>query len=232
MEALKWKLYSFFFIIISITQFFVLTFIAMIFYPGGTLINSNTIGYSFFSNFFSDLGRTKSLSGQSNLTSCIIYVITCCILSISMIPFSIAISYFFKGNSLAKKLGYSIMTFGALTGIFMTATILTPWDLFGTTHLTLGIIYTFFWILTILFIVISILVNESLFPKKYAFILIIYLIIAVINLLIVAILRYEPINEISLIIQATLQKLSVYSALICFLIIGYKAIELEKKINY
>jgi hypothetical protein len=79
-----------------------------------------------------------------------------------------------------------------------------------------------------LLIAIAILNNKS-FPISYAIILIVYFIVALINLLIVTILRYEPINETNLIVQATIQKLTVYFSLICFLILGLKALELEKK---
>jgi hypothetical protein len=120
------------------------------------------------------------------------------------------------------------MCLGFLTGTFMIATVFTAWDIYKNTHLILGIIYTTFWVIMTLLIAIAILNNKS-FPISYAIILIVYFIVALINLLIVTILRYEPINETNLIVQATIQKLTVYFSLICFLILGLKALELEKK---
>ena len=38
--------------------FLILTGIAMLFYPGGTMTDPHVHGYAFFSNFLSDLGRT------------------------------------------------------------------------------------------------------------------------------------------------------------------------------
>ncbi|MDQ2713331.1 MAG: hypothetical protein M3Z08_00285, partial [Chloroflexota bacterium] len=37
--------------------FLLLTVIAMLLYPGGTMANHHSQGYTFFLNFFSDLGR-------------------------------------------------------------------------------------------------------------------------------------------------------------------------------
>ena len=46
--------------------FVVLTAVGMLIYPGGTEADHSTAGYSFFQNFFSDLGRTEAWSGESN----------------------------------------------------------------------------------------------------------------------------------------------------------------------
>ncbi|MGY8808848.1 MAG: hypothetical protein ACKVLG_02715 [Fidelibacterota bacterium] len=46
---------------------------AMPFYQGGHLLDSSTQSYNFFRNFISDLGRTNSLSGESNLISFTIF---------------------------------------------------------------------------------------------------------------------------------------------------------------
>ena len=47
----------------------------MPFYQGGHLLDSSTESYNFFRNFISDLGRTISLSGESNLVSFSIFSI-------------------------------------------------------------------------------------------------------------------------------------------------------------
>ena len=44
----------------------VLTAVAMFLYPGGTLFDRTSRGYSFFENSFSDLGSTVAWNGQSN----------------------------------------------------------------------------------------------------------------------------------------------------------------------
>jgi hypothetical protein len=59
----------------------VLTGVAMILYPGGTVLRPATRGYSFFENSLSDLGGTVAWSGQANpgslfhLAACLILVL-------------------------------------------------------------------------------------------------------------------------------------------------------------
>jgi hypothetical protein len=56
MNLKNWKR-AFIFIIIGSVQYVVLTFIAMLSYAGGSYINHNAPGYSFWSNYFSGLGQ-------------------------------------------------------------------------------------------------------------------------------------------------------------------------------
>ena len=58
MSVKNWREWIFIFNTISIIQYFVLIHTAMLFYPGGTRLDPNIQGYSFFSNFISDLGLT------------------------------------------------------------------------------------------------------------------------------------------------------------------------------
>ena len=51
---------------INAILFFILSSLAMLAYPGGTATDTTRPGYSFLTNFFSDLGRTRSLSNQPN----------------------------------------------------------------------------------------------------------------------------------------------------------------------
>jgi len=48
--------------------------IAMLLYPGGTLHDPSTTGYSFFQNFLSDLGGTVAWGGQPNYLSAFLFV--------------------------------------------------------------------------------------------------------------------------------------------------------------
>jgi len=57
----------------AIVIFLILNMLAMLTYPGGILHDSSTIGYSFFNNFLSDLGRYLSWSGEHNFYSRIIF---------------------------------------------------------------------------------------------------------------------------------------------------------------
>lgn len=70
----KLKLISIF-LMIGPIQLVILTFVAMLFYPGGTGVDPTILGNSFFSNYFSDLGGTVSHSGTDNTISMIFFAI-------------------------------------------------------------------------------------------------------------------------------------------------------------
>ena len=51
----------------AIFIFVLFNFFAMIFYPGGTLNDPNTTGYTFTENFFSDLGNSIAIQDRKTL---------------------------------------------------------------------------------------------------------------------------------------------------------------------
>ena len=61
--------------IISIL-FVVFQGLGMLSYPGGTIHNSETQGYSFTSNFFSDMGAYEARNGEPNYLSMIFFSIS------------------------------------------------------------------------------------------------------------------------------------------------------------
>lgn len=70
-------------ITIGVTQFFVVSTIAMFFYPGGTPWDPQTQGYTFWHNALSDLGRTIAYNGQENPIASPLFNATLLILGVS-----------------------------------------------------------------------------------------------------------------------------------------------------
>ena len=56
---------------VGIFLFVILNFISMVIYPGGTIIEPETKGYSFFYNFLSNLGESTAKNGEDNI--CLLY---------------------------------------------------------------------------------------------------------------------------------------------------------------
>ena len=222
----NWKLFASLFIIFGPAQYIILTAVAMLFYAGGTMIDPLSPGYYFWGNFFSDLGRVIALSGAPNVVSFTIFTITASILSISFIPFAFVISSYFKSD----KKQYLVARIGSLicltSIIFLIASILTPWDVFDRTHLMFANLFNITGVLGIVFFTIAVLYNKD-YPNLYGFVYIALLIIAVIYT-IVLISIPKSITVDGLIIQASMQKFSQYSFLLCFLIQGYGAWKLQK----
>jgi len=227
MKIKNWREFSFLLLIICIIQFLILTTIAMFFYPGGNMINPNTQGYSFFENFISDLGRTKSISGKPNIISLILYTIAGVAFSISLILFVLALRDLFKNNVKTILIANFIIILGIISAIFMLVGYLTPWDIYGSTHVLCGLIFTATGLITLLLYAIAIIFKEQ-YSNRMALILLFVFCFAFINLLVITFLKYSANSIESLIFQVTLQKFTMYSFIICFLIQGFYLLKLEK----
>lgn len=225
MKIQNWRDFSFLLVIIGIVQYLTLTTIAMFFYPGGNIVNPNAQRYSFFTNFISDLGRTKSISGKSNITALILYTIAGIFFSISLIIFVIALRDIFKDDEKTKRISNFIMILGIISAIFMVLGYLTPWDIYGSTHVFCGLVFTATGVLTLLLYAIAILFKKQ-YSNKMAFLLLFVFSFAVINLLIITFLKYNANSYESLVFQVTLQKFTMYSFIFSFLIQGFYTFKL------
>ncbi len=84
--------------------FILLTFLSMIFYPGGTIIDNNTEGYLFFYNFLSNLGEITARNGEDNFISSILFNSSLILLSISILLFYTKYFHFFNLNKKSYNL--------------------------------------------------------------------------------------------------------------------------------
>ena len=75
---------------IGISVFVIFNTIAMIFYPGGTYLDSSTEGYQFFYNFFSNLGEWTARNGEINTFSASLFNSSLIIFAISYFSFFIS----------------------------------------------------------------------------------------------------------------------------------------------
>jgi len=206
---------------IACVQYIILSAVAMFFYEGGTIINPLSSGYSFFENFFSDLGRTIALSGTPNTISFILFSITALIMSCSLIPFMIALPSLFKGDRKEYRISVIGSIVGVFADIFLIATVLTPWDIFHDIHLMVGNFYSLSGLLVIILYPIVIIRNKE-YQNVYAYAFLILGIIAIIYSVIL-LAGPEFTTPEGLVIQVTMQKIVQYSFLTCFLVQGYGA---------
>ena len=100
-----WKQSSISLAVFGCLQFVVITLFSMLIYPGG---------YSFFNNYFSDLGRTVTVgSGLNNSLDSMLFLLTLFIVFITLIPFWIVIQVNFTTTSAQKILSRA----GSIIGI-------------------------------------------------------------------------------------------------------------------
>lgn len=119
MNFKNWRHIVFLLAIINCIQSLIFTGVAMLYYPGGTFSDPNTIGYTFLGNIFSDLGRSIAHSGEPNLISFSIYNTSLFIMGVLLIPFFIAMSYLFSKEGDGKGLAKASSVLGILVGASM-----------------------------------------------------------------------------------------------------------------
>jgi hypothetical protein len=114
--------------------FVLLTFAAMLVFPGGTLTDPATKGYSFFENFFSELGFLTTESGATNYWAAPLFFVAMNLAGASLIIFSLAFRQFFLENTRLRWLSGMGMVAGVLSGVCFTGVAFTPADILLDPH--------------------------------------------------------------------------------------------------
>lgn len=221
MDFNKWRKYTFQVTMGGAIVFTFLTIIAMFVYAGGTYDNPASVGYNFFQNYFSDLGRTISHSGDQNTISWLFFTIAMIGTGLGFLSFFSEYHRFFAEEDKTKKISVIASIFGLIAGILFLCIGLIPSDVNQPLHLAL--MYAAFASISlavVLFTVILYLYRDYPRPYFYTFIVETVIIFLYLVLLFLGPSRY---NTEGLPIQATGQKLAVYSLVINFLIQGYGA---------
>ena len=180
----------------------------MLVYPGGTIHDITSEGYSFTSNFFSDMGAYAARNGEPNYLSMIFFS-----LSLNLVGITFSFYYFalpkILGNNKINYILSWIGTFFALCGsICLIGTGLTPTDIVFDAHVLFAnnIFYSF--LITALCYTIVIYRSEIL-DKLYA---LGYLIFFISIFMYVGVLQFGPsVNDgqSALVFQVVAQKLIV-----------------------
>ncbi|MFX1380182.1 MAG: hypothetical protein ACFFA4_13935 [Promethearchaeota archaeon] len=223
MHQRNWKFWAFILNIFGCSQFIILTSIAMFYYGGGTYADPFTQGYIFWYNYFSDLGRISAHSGNPNIISSLLFMITLNLWGIFQIPFYVALPSFFKKTRRIKFISIISSLFGILTGIFFIGIAFTPSDILGFWHdffvlLGFGSIFISISLFTI------VLFQNKDYPKSYA---IVCAITSGVLIIYYIALFFIPNNNISavLFIYVTGQKVIIYTLLICEIYQAFGAIK-------
>jgi hypothetical membrane protein len=223
MNFKNWRQIAFILAMVNCIQSLIFTILAMLFYPGGTFSDTNTIGFSFFSNLFSDLGRTIAHSGASNLVSSMIYNISLFIMGMLFIPFFIATPYLFRKTGEGKGLAIASSSLGIIVGIGMVGASLTPADLYYQIHVNFGYLsFISLLPLTILYII-AIFQNKT-YHNQYAYV---YLVFGIIQVIFLMIMSFSASEEGVLTIFAAGQSILVIAMTVNFFIQAYGGWKLQ-----
>lgn len=102
-------------------SFFILTtIIAMFFYPGG---------YNFATNFFSELGMSRSTTNhEPNPISSVLFLLACTVVGASLIPFWIVMTRLFSEARVTKYISYLGSISGLISSVLLMGVGIFPTD--------------------------------------------------------------------------------------------------------
>jgi hypothetical protein len=115
----------------------ILTGIAMLVYPGGSLNDKSSIHYEFFHNFFSDLGATVTVSGKKNTISNILFIMAVGTLGLVMIYFSNIWRAMSVDVHKLSFIGHLSKLCLIISGAGFIGIAFTPWNMFFEYHVIL-----------------------------------------------------------------------------------------------
>tara|TARA_Y100000816_G_scaffold142117_1_gene100733 strand:+ start:1794 stop:2471 length:678 start_codon:yes stop_codon:yes gene_type:complete len=211
----------------AILVFISLCVIAMIYYPGGTIIDSTTVGYLFFYNFLSNLGEWTAKNGESNFFSAYLFNTSMLVLALSysLFYFNFLKVIISRSKNLLLKTTLIMSISISLLGFIFVAIFSSDPDTFSLHILFVKIgFYSLFihCIIQAIFIYSIKLPNNLLFNST--------LIFTIIMFLFVLMMEFGPNpfeNNESLFIQVTSQKIIVTSILIYFFIQVKEALKIK-----
>ncbi|MEO7040014.1 MAG: hypothetical protein ABI186_08310 [Candidatus Elarobacter sp.] len=114
--------------------FFVLTVAAMLLYPGGRVGDVQSVGYAFFTNFFSDLGQTVTYGGHDNRVSLVLFCIALSSTAAAVGLFFIFYSLLFPPRSSARRVAIVAAVAGIIAAACFVGVAATPWNLYLRAH--------------------------------------------------------------------------------------------------
>jgi hypothetical protein len=206
----------------AVWSFATATAIAMFIYPGGTLRNPSTRGYSFFQNFLSDLGTTVTWGGHPNTYGSSLFVLSVVCVVLAVIPCFRSFIKLYSSPASRKWTRAATVT-AVCAAIGFIAVALTPTDRFFGIHFR-GVLVAFeSTLLTSLFFSFA-TARDSRFPKRVAGA---WFLMTLMLATYLVVLTWGPAAQTDhgLVVQVTAQKITVAGVL---LIVAYQTYEAER----
>jgi hypothetical protein len=216
MKMTFWRKDIFTLVGIGCSLFVLLTIIAMFAYPGGTFTDFNTRGYSFFQNFFSELGMVRTHNGGPKSVSLILFITSMFLSGSGMMAFFAAFPQFFRSTRTNRTLSLVGSALGIISGICFIGVAAFPADVNMPLHKDF-VLWAFRLFPAAVLCYAIVLFREKNYPRGYAWELVIFL-----GLLIGYILLLEFGPDIKsytgMVIQAAGQKVIVYASIFSVMI--------------
>jgi hypothetical protein len=121
-------------IVLATVQFVVLTLLGMLVYPGGAKFDHSTRHYSFFGNFFSDLGASVTHSGLDNSVSRALFVLALGGVGAGLVAFAPGWRFVAARRGRGTAAGWFAQACGLGSAVCFVGIGLTPWNLHLALH--------------------------------------------------------------------------------------------------
>ena len=226
----KWKEWILPCCIAGFAIYALLNILAMLFYPGGTSTEPHKMGYSFFENFFSDLGMTRTYAGEPNTLAQGLFSSALILVGIVLILFFLLLLSSFNESKPERISGRISSVAGIIAGLACIGIAASPWDLYLTIHLIFVLLLSFALLVAFISYSIAILLNKR-YANHYAWILIAYLIVLAVYM---ALMVIGPDIETASgsRIMATGQKILIYAGMLCLFVQVLGAFHYNKRDDF
>ena len=201
---------------IAALLFILLQLLGMKVYPGGTMYDASSQGYSFSKNFFSDMGAYAARNGDPNYFSMILFSMSLTIVGITFISYYLLLPRLLGSDRINFLLAWAGTLFAIGGSVCMIGTGFTPSDVVFAPHVFFANNIFHCFLVTALFYTIVIFRSDGL-RKRYA---IGYAMFFLSIFIYVMILQYGPSansGESALIFQVLSQKVIVI--VFCFSVV-------------
>ena len=215
-----WQVGVFRLVVIIGLLFYLLITLSMLLYPGGTKADPHTQGYSFFTNFLSDLGQTESLSGQPNIPSMVLFIMAMILAGIATALFSLAFTQLFTLSPFTIRFSRLGALCGLIAGLCLIGVGVVPEDLSSWLHNFCIYAALVVFVAAYLLFLLAVVRTKGL-PKRISWVYIVLGVVLVVYTIIsvwVTFFGPAPGTPEWVIIQATGQKIIVYVALLALLV--------------
>lgn len=212
--------------IVAIVQFLVLTTAAIWVYDGGTLHNPEYVGYDFWNNFFSDLGRTVDFRRNLNTVPHWLFKIALSVCGVALIFFFFALPGLFQRN-VAKSLSIVAALFGLVSAVSYIGIANIPWNIDYWGHVSFVRLGFLAFLMVTVFYALAILLEPG-YPNKYAAAFLVFAIILGIQIVLMFFGPRAYRSAEALHIQVVAQKVVVYAQILCLL---YQVVGAREQLN-
>ncbi len=215
-----WQVGVFRIVMLVALLFFLLITISMILYPGGTKADHNTQGYSFFTNFLSDLGESVALNGQPNIPSMVLFLTAMTLAGIATLLFSLAFTQLFVLARRSIWFSHIGALLGVIAGICLIGVGIVPENLISWLHNACIYAGLMIFVAAYIFFFLAMVRTKGLAKRIYWVYYVLGVVFIVYTIIASWVTLFGPAPDTLawVVIQSTGQKIIVYAALLGLLV--------------